>query len=169
VVRLYQEGLQWRHAGRDHQRPWEDVREVYRKEVHVLQNNAKPSDWNRRSQLRLVFTDGEQSRFNHMLSDYNPLAEYVQRATSAILYPSARAAMLGTGADFGVFRLSREGLTIGSETVPWATLSKVWAGNGYLGWNDTRGYQRSFPLQEIPNYLVVLRLIEEMTQMAGTS
>jgi hypothetical protein len=167
VVRIYEEGLEWHQGGREHQRPWEEVREVYRKEQYILQNNARPSDWNRRSDLRLVFTDSQQTRFNHLLSDYNRLADSVEQATTARLLPEARAALAGGGATFGALHLDREGLQLGNEAFGWGNLSKVWAGNGYLGWYDSRGIKREVALADIPNHRVVLRLLEERTKPAG--
>src|SRR5262249_36066619 len=127
----------------------------------------RPSDWNRRSDLRLVFTDGQETRFNHVLSDYNRLADSVEQVTAARLLPEARAALSGGGATFGALHLDDEGLRLGQEGFPWASLSKVWAGNGYLGWYDSRGNKREIALADIPNHRVVLRLLEERTKPAG--
>jgi hypothetical protein len=35
-VRVYKEGLQWRQGGREYERTWGEVPEVYRKEMHLL-------------------------------------------------------------------------------------------------------------------------------------
>lgn len=164
TVRVYDQGLQWRHEGRDYQKGWDEVHEVYRKEMHVVHAGGRPSDWNRRSELRLVFTDGTEVRFNHVLSDYNQFAGYVQQASAERLLPAARAALDRSGAIFGRIHVSREGLTVGHEVTPWAAMNQVWVGNGYLGWYDTRGYKREFPLKDLPNYRVLLALLEEMRQ-----
>jgi hypothetical protein len=167
LVQVYEQGLAWQQGGRRQERSWDDVEKVYRKEVYVLQNNAKPSDWNRRSDLRLVFTDGTQVRFNHTLSDYNRLAASVQQATAERLLPRARAALQGSGVGFGSLQLSQEGVALGADVFPWETLSKVWAGNGFLGWYDSRGNKREVALKDIPNYSVLLRLLEERTPAAS--
>jgi hypothetical protein len=169
VVRIYQEGLQWQRGGMEHRRSWEDVREVYRKELYVLQNNAKPSDWNRRSDLRLIFTDGEEMHFNHILSEYSTLANYVQQATAERILPVVRSAVDNAGVAFGPLRLEREGLTMGREVFPFASLSKLWVGNGFLGWYDSRGNKREIALKNIPNYPVLLRLLNERMQPLNKS
>jgi hypothetical protein len=168
-VRVCEEGLQWTQDGRNHERTWDEVREVYRKELHVLQNGAKPSDWNRRSDLRLVFGDGKQTHFNHILSDYNRLAATVQEATASRLLPRAHAALNGAGVDFGPVQVSRAGLTTAAGNFPWQNLNKIWAARGFLGWYDVRGMKGEVALKDIPNYTVLLRLVQEMTAPAVAS
>jgi hypothetical protein len=166
-VQIFEEGLQWRQDGRDRQRGWDEVREVYRKELYRLQNGARPGDWNRHSDLRLVFSDGEQVRFNHSLSDYNRLAEYIQQTTAECLLPSARKGLDGPGASFGPVQLTRDGLRMGRESYDWATLTRLRVANGYLCWNDNRGRDRVVALKDVANYPVMLRLLDELRLQPG--
>jgi hypothetical protein len=166
-VRVYKEGLQWQQGGREHQQTWADVLQVYRKELHLLQGNARPSDWNRKSELRLVFADGSQASFNHVLSDYSQLASFVQQATAEHLLPLARESMQGAGMTFGTIQLTREGLSLGHEVFPIETLRQLRVGNGYLIWIDARGFKRELPLKDLPNYPVLLCLLEEMRRASA--
>lgn len=161
-VRVYKEGLQWQQRGSEQQRTWAEVLEVYRKEMHMLQGNARPSDWNRKSELRLVFADGSQTSFNHVLSDYSQLAGFVQQATTEHLLPPARESMHAAGMTFGSIQLTREGLRLGHDVFPVATLRQISVANGYLIWIDARGFKREVPLKDLANYPVLLRLMEEM-------
>jgi hypothetical protein len=163
-VQVFAEGLRW---GRGNQRGWDEVREVYRKEVYHLQNGAKPSDWNRHSLLRLVFADGQQARFNHSLSDYNRLAEFVQRVTIDRLLPVARSEFENSGLSFGTIHVSREGLSVNRSLLAWETVALVRAGNGNLTVYEENGKRHDFALKDLPNYLVLLRLLSELPQMTG--
>jgi hypothetical protein len=168
-VQVFEEGLHWRQDGRECQRSWDEVREVYRKELYRLQNGARPSDWNRHSDLRLVFTDGEEAHFNHSLSDYNRLAEFTQRATAERQLPLARKGLDGPGVNFGPLQLGREGLRQGHETFSWSALTRLRVANGFLCWNDNRGRERVLALKEVPNYPVLLRLLDEVRSPAVRS
>jgi hypothetical protein len=168
-VQVFEEGLNWRQDGRERQRSWDEVREVYRKELYRLQNGARPSDWNRHSELRLVFTDGEEAKFNHSLSDYNRLAEFVQQKTAERLLPLARKEFDGRGVAFGPLRLGREGLSLGHELFAWPTLTGLRVRNGFLSWNGHRGADRFLPLKDLPNYPVLLQLLDEVLSSAGKS
>jgi hypothetical protein len=166
-VQVFEEGLHWRQDGRDGQRSWDEVREVYRKEMYRLQNGARPSEWNRHSELRLVFTDGGEAKFNHSLSDYNRLAEFVQHKTAARLLPLARKEFDSRGVAFGPLRVGREGMSLGSDLFPWPMLTSLRVRNGYLSWNDYRGAERFLPLKDLPNYPVLLQLLDEVHSSAG--
>jgi hypothetical protein len=166
-VQVFVEGLQWRRGGRERQRGWDEVREVYRKEHYRLVNGAKPSDWNRHSDLRLVFADGEQARFNHSLSDYNRLAEFLQRTTAEQILPAARKDINGQGARFGPILLSRDGLRMKDAALSWESVLGIRCKGGYLSVYDSRDEQYDVLLREVPNYPVLLRLMSEMPQLSG--
>ncbi len=118
-VRLYKEGLEWRRGGREWRYSWQEVREVYRTEEHFLQGGAQPSDWNRTSRLRLIFTDGKEVSFNHILSKYDRLAGYIQQVTAQQLLPAATAALLKEGVAFGRVHLSCEGIQFKDDYYTW--------------------------------------------------
>jgi hypothetical protein len=166
-VHVFVEGLQWRQGGRDHQRGWDELREVYRKELYHLLNGAKPSDWNRHSDLRLVFADGEQVRFNHSLSDYNRLAEFLQSKAAEQVLPMARKDLHGQGVSFGPVYISREGLRLPDGALSWEAVLGVRCRGGYLSVYDSRNDQHDIQLREVPNYPVLLRLMSEMPQLSG--
>jgi hypothetical protein len=166
-VRVHKEGLEWRKDGREHRRTWADVTEVYRTEIHMLQAGARPNDWNRRTELRLVFADGSEARFNHVLSNYNQLIGFVQKATTEHLLPRAREALHIGGVAFGAIRLTREGLSVGRDVFPFGALNQFYVGNGHLGWVDMGCFKHTFALKDLPNYMVLLTLLEEMRREAG--
>jgi hypothetical protein len=166
-VQVFVEGLQWRQDGRDHQRGWDELREVYRKELYRLVNGAKPSDWNRHSDLRLVFTDGQQVRFNHTLSDYNRLAEFLQSKAAEQVLPAARKDLGGRGVSFGPVYLSHEGLRLPDGALAWDSVLGIRCAGGYLSVYDNRDEQHDILLREVPNYPVLLRLMSEMPQLSG--
>jgi hypothetical protein len=166
-VHVFVEGLQWWQEGRDHQRGWDELREVYRKELYHLVNGAKPSDWNRHSDLRLVFADGEQVRFNHSLSDYNRLAEFLQGKAAEQVLPAARRDLNGQGVSFGPVYISREGLRLPDAALTRESVLGVRCRGGYLSVYDRRNDQHDIQLREVPNYPVLLRLMSEMPQLSG--
>jgi hypothetical protein len=103
------------------------------------------------------------------LSDYGQLAGYVQKTTGEHLLPRAREALHDSGVVFGAIRLTPEGLVVGHNAFPFADLNQMWVGNGYLGCVDTRCFKHSFALKDLPNYTVLLSLLEEIKRESGAS
>jgi hypothetical protein len=168
-ARVYEQGISWHKGGSEEKYPWDEVREVYRTERHVLQGGEKPSDWNRTSDLRLVFSDGEEIRFNHMLSKYDRLANYVQQVTTRQLIPEALAELEEKDSvTFGPVEVSRDGLTIEEDFYPWKKVKRLVVGNGYLCCYHARDTSKDILLYKLPNYLVLFAVLEAVGKPVGS-
>jgi hypothetical protein len=154
-VEVSPEGLRWQgpHSGSC---SWNDIRTVYRTEKIINQTF-------RLTELKLVLTNGEVVSFNHSLTDYDRLAEAVQQqAARALLGPLRQAA--SSQAEFGPVMLSPDGITIQGELLPWQDIQQHTVFNGSLLVSTIKypGWQGKFvALSEIPNYLVLLQLLDE--------
>jgi hypothetical protein len=161
-VRVYQQGIGWVRGGEDRQYPWEAVKEVYRKEQHVLQGSSKPSDWNRTSDLKLVFQDGGVVHFNHAQTDYNRLCELVQGITAQHLTPAKLKELQAGEAAFGPVRVSNAAIASGKVTLPWDAVQSLMVANGRLLVNQGPGKYQETMLSKIPNYLVLFHVLESL-------
>jgi len=159
-VRLFQEGIEWTSGKKEYRLPWENLKEVYRKEKYTLHTGQQPSDWNRSSDLKLVFANGRVLRVNHALSDYNALCYYLQQLTTPVLLPAARADVEGEGAVFGPVLLSKDGLTHKKTFFHWDTIEDLIVGNGKLFIRLDTGREKVVPLEIVPNYPVLLQVLE---------
>lgn len=160
-VEVGDDGITWDAGGRTRTKAWEDVRKVYRKDIYVIQGNAKPSDWNRTSELRLVFGSGPDARFSHVLSDYDRLIEGVLERTREPLLTQARADLEEGGVKFGPLTLTPTGIEGKGFSDAFESMKRLTVSNGGLTWYTKSGFQRGYPLHEIPNAHVLLALLAE--------
>jgi hypothetical protein len=155
-VEVYPDGLYWQQHGGEGRCAWQDVGSIYRTEKIT-------NGW-RQTELKLMLTDGGVVSFNHTLTDYNRLAETVQAATARVLLEPLRQAAAAGEVAFGPVGLGPHGIRMKNELLPWSEVQQHTVHNGHLivsterypGWNG-----KSIILSEIPNYLVLLRLLAE--------
>jgi hypothetical protein len=161
-VEVSAKGLAWTRRGHRRRRRWEEVREVFCSDVQFVSGPGDASQQGARlTELRLVFRDRETVRFNHSLSNYDGLVTAVQRAVTAALLPTSRRELEAGGVEFGPIRLTAKGIAVAGKVLSWEKVERVWVGNGHVGWRSVRGHAKEFPLNEIPNYGVLLSLVRE--------
>jgi hypothetical protein len=158
-VRLYDDGLRWKHFGREYEYAWDEVSELYRSERVVNRT------W-RFGVLKLVFTDGAVAKFKNALTGYDRLADTLQQATAQALLPEARAALEGDGVDFGPVRLSPEGVAIDDDLFSFEKMKRIGIVNGHLVCKAGRK-EKDLPLAKIPNYQLLFNLLGEMGRRPG--
>jgi hypothetical protein len=161
-VEVSGEGLAWTRWGRRRRRAWDEVRSVFCSDVQFVTGPGDASGRGARlTELRLVFEDSETVWFNHALSDYDQLVSTVRQAVTAVRLPRAREQMAEGKAAFGPIRLSAKGIAFAGKVLPWGKVDRVWLGNGFVGWRSDRGQAQECPLEQIPNYDVLLALVRE--------
>lgn len=168
LVRLYQGGLDWQEGSRARRISWEEIKEVQRKELHRLTHGAAPSDWNRHSRLRLVLRDGSEVSFNHGLTGYDELATVVQEQTTRALLPRYREQLTAAGrVAFGPLLLTPTALA-GSDFVDhFEDITHFQVNRGWITWQTRHGQPREHALHDVPNYLVLLALVAEMSGLGS--
>jgi hypothetical protein len=158
-VRISEEGISWTLHGREEFQPWGDVREMLRTE--------KATNVSRQSEMTLVFKQKEPVVFDQSLSDFLQMVTEVEAIVTERLLPQYRQSLDQGGARFGPVLLKREGLRIHDQDFAWSAIEEYAICNGGLvvtprGYDDYTGEFVSF--QEMPNYMVLLRLLEELGQ-----
>ncbi len=119
----------------------------------------------RKKLLRLVPAHGVEAAFDQCLSNYDRFSDTVQAAVAARLQPAKRAELAGAGAEFGPVTLHRDGITINGKTVSWPDVEQYTVFRGIFVVYP-RGYKgikcEEASLGMIPNYVVLLRLLQEL-------
>jgi hypothetical protein len=164
---VYEQGVRWRQAGPAFEYGWDAVTEVWRNDVDFRINNERSSAATRITDLRVVFDDRRAVRFSHVLGNYDKLAEFVQQAVAERLYAMASAEMAGDGAAFGKLRLFQDRLQVGSRQTSWPGVKRVRVENGHLLVTYAKGKEDDIPLREIPNYSVVIALLQQLGKWRG--
>jgi hypothetical protein len=155
-VDLFEEGIAWRDLEGEHERSWPELESVQR--LEKLTNRSI-----RETKLTLTFTDGRHITFNHALSDYDQLASLVQQVSADALLAGKRAELDGGTADFGPVKLRRQGIALADEFFRWDELEHFTVYNGFLVLfprGASSGGEKSVSLSEVPNYVLLLRLLE---------
>jgi hypothetical protein len=155
------EGVRWLSQLSVQHCAWNDISAVYR--MHKIINQTFHV-----KKLRLVLADGREVTFDQTLSDYDRLAEMAQETVAQQLLPSKRLELARAGAEFGAVTLHRDGLTINAKKLSWPDIEQyiVFRGNlvvypkAYLGISCAEVI-----LSTLPNYTVLLHLLQELGQM----
>lgn len=156
-VRLYPDGVVWFEKGRWRGARWEEIDEFYRTEVIV----------NGSVQTREVFirtAGGHSGRFTHALPRWAKMAEVLQMQTTMAQGPAAQARFrAGEAVAFGEVRVSPRGIKIDGQSLDWQDVDRIEVGNGALlvyGVGKRKG-PHAASLGSLPNYLVLLKLLED--------
>ena len=162
-VRVTAEGLTWLDRKGEHHCTWDEVVAVYRTEMRI--GDARSGD--RVTRLRLELADGRALMVNHRLTRYKQLCETVQTITAERLLPRKRAELRGPGATFGSVKLFRDKVRVGQKELPRVGIGYYCLANGHASFYPygTRDPHRDVllvRLAEVPNYLVILTLLDEM-------
>jgi hypothetical protein len=150
-------GLRWLQRGNESSRKWDEVSNVRRSErlARGVQHGS----------VRVEFRDDEVIEFDRMLSNYDVIAMAIQRYAATILRATKEAELAAGGADFGPITLHREGVEYKGREFEWrkveygivrGNLFFVPAGEGF----DPDKVLAHLLLEEIPNYMLLLELME---------
>lgn len=159
-VRLTDGGVQWQDGRGEHFWQWEKIADVYRLDKIINQSF-------RVKQLRLVGQDGEKVTFDQCLSHYDRFADAVQEAIAKRLLPAKRSELSGAGATFGPLALHQDRITINGKTFTWADVEQytIFRGSLVVYPRNYKGIQcEEVSLSEVPNYLILLQLLQELGQ-----
>jgi hypothetical protein len=159
-VTVYEEGIAWVVGRQEEYRPWDEVREVYRSEPSSNRNL-------RQSELNIVFKKKQSVMFSQSLSDFFQLATLVEAIVTERLLPEYRTALDQGKAQFGPVSFSRQSIHINGCEFPWNEVEEYAICNGGIvvtpvDYEDFTGEHVAF--SEIPNYLILLKLLEETGQ-----
>jgi hypothetical protein len=86
----------------------------------------------------------------------------VQNASADCLLPAAMHALASKEeVAFGPITLCGKGIEIKGDLKRWRDVEKAYVGNGHfhLEYNDSS--QKSYPLSEVPNYVLMLAILHE--------
>jgi hypothetical protein len=156
-VSIFEEGVSWTLLGRSEYHPWDELREIYRS-VRMLSLYA------RQAELMLVFDHDVRVVFDQGLSDFFPMATLVEAIVTDRLLPSYRNMLSQEGADFGPVVLQRQGIRVIGRELLWEEVATCGIREGNLVVTEEDQTEVSVPFEAIPNYLILLRLIEELRQ-----
>jgi hypothetical protein len=152
-VRVYSDGLVWKHLGRETECGWEEVSEVYRSEQIY-------KGWHT-GEMKLVFTDGGQVKFNNFLHKYDQLADSIQQVQTERLLPECKTILKeGSAVAFGPIEVGPDDVTLDEDSFAWDKLKKVALINGYLVFRGGKR-EREIKLSDVPNYALLFALLAE--------
>ncbi|MBY0457923.1 MAG: hypothetical protein K2V38_11335, partial [Gemmataceae bacterium] len=114
--------------------------------------------------LTLVRADGAEAHFGPALTDYDRLAEQVQRRTFAALWPRALARFRdGHPLAFGELELDLTGLRYNGKHLRWRDLKEIAVAQGRLGVKQAGAWLpwALLDVAAVPNLHVLFALVEE--------
>lgn len=157
-VEIHEDRLAWIDADGEHEYHWEDITSVHRMETII--------NGQRHTTLTIRFGDGKQVAFTHALSEYDALALQVQAlsASAALSKTTQQLDKLGV-LSFGAVQISRAGVNFAGDFFPWQDLDYGLV-NGHLVLSTFAG-RKSKPLEEIPNYFLMLELMSRVGKPKG--
>jgi hypothetical protein len=160
-ARVTPEGVQWQDGKGEHLWRWEVIADVFRLDKIINQTF-------RVKKLRLLTGQGEEVTFDQCLSNYDRFADTVQEAVSNRLLAAKRSELAGAGAQFGPVTLRKDAITINGKTFPWPEVEQYVVLRGVLVVYP-RSYQgincEEVVLSVVPNYPILLYLLQELGQM----
>jgi hypothetical protein len=154
------DGIARSQKGRTEIMRWGDVNSVRRvanaKNQELVISSA--------AQLLLVDRTGREMVFNETVSDLGELRRMVEEQTlKFMLLPAVEAFQGGAVIGFGGISVSREGLQIGRETLPWELFDSAEVSKGRLTVYDNSNGKKRFgrvDVSKVPNAHVFLALAE---------
>jgi hypothetical protein len=161
-VRIFDLGIRWKEGGTEHKYRWEEVKDVQRTEMDFVGADGRRSEWTRVAGLLLVFDDGRRVSFDPSLSEYSRLANAAQKAVTECQMARAAAEPPKKAREFGPARLKDAGVEVNGRLFRWKEIQWLAVENGELVCHYSCKQWRPVPLSEIPNYQLLLALVDEM-------
>jgi hypothetical protein len=148
------EGLILSRSRRTTQRAWGEIELIYRTEILYLGQ--------RRAACQIVFADGRDLELDTSLSGYDEFLRSVQRADMALRLPALRRSLAaGDEVSFGPVRLWSVGIKISRFGTTWGDVERIYIRNGHLVIQLRSTKTCKCPLRNIPNYSILLNLIND--------
>jgi Family of unknown function (DUF6585) len=158
-VLLTEAGIRWEDDQAAHEEKWEDVREVYTKEI--ITRGDRITD------VRVVFADGSEMKADNRLRKYDSLRRSLLSLSRRALLARKRRELADGQAEFGPVVLHPDGVQVKEDRKRWDELEQWTIRNGFLYIISTDPKDRygwETPLFNVPNYPVLLQLLEELWQ-----
>ena len=161
IVDLYSAGIRWQRFGRSHVAPWQDIDDIYRRDLE-MEGRASASE---AGGLCLVLRSGKRLRFSDdTLTNFSTFVDVIQRMHGRLELQRKQDEMAEEGvAWFGDIGVKSTGLSLGGRTIRWSEVErvKITGGNLNLYLSGSRWRNRkSYPLKDIPNYEVLLTMLQ---------
>jgi hypothetical protein len=156
-VCIYPFGIKWLARGQEFEYDWDEVERVYRYEFITISQHGR----SREAYVLLHFEDGTKLKCTNRLLKYDDLAGRIMSETASTLLTRARA-RLKDGVAFGPIELDDEGVTVEDDFYPFEDLRQTRVRNGHILLYFPRKRKYEYPLSEIPNYLVLFGLLDEL-------
>jgi hypothetical protein len=154
------DGIARLQKGRTEVLRWGDVNVVKR----VVDAKSQELVVSTAAQLVLVDRDGRQMVFTETVSDLRGLRQMVEEQTLPFMLPPAvDAFQAGAVIGFGEASVSRDGLQVGRETLPWELFDSAEVSKGRLIVYDASNGKKRFgrvDVSKVPNVHVLLALAE---------
>jgi hypothetical protein len=157
-VEVFADGIRWQGPKGTGRLAWENVEAVYRSEI-VLNGF-------RVSELKLVGRTGREVTFDLTIERYRELAGLIQGRSAESMRPRKREQAITCAAEFGPVRVSPAGVCVNGSLFPWESVTRCTIANGRLCFQFGGHGSQAVPLHTIPNYLVLLSLMDEFA-LAG--
>jgi hypothetical protein len=160
TVRVSADGLIYRHAGKDLEFPWEQIVSVRTAATAYTINFAPVGTF---TTMTLERDDGAEAVLVSDLRNAEELFDTILKETLAHLLPLMRERFRnGEKVSFGPLALSKDGIHVGSDKLPWTQCSGISASGGKLILNakgSLLGVWKKLPMSAISNYHVMVSLI----------
>jgi hypothetical protein len=161
-VTLRNSGVEWEVEKRVHEKKWDDVREIYLKDIRS--GSSAGPNVRLEAELKLVFAGGSFLIIDQRLKKYGALCKSVLSLSYRPLLDRIRQEFAVGKVAFGPLTLHPDGVEFRSEKKNWAELQQWTLHNGRLYIISTNPRSRfgwEIALYEIPNYQVLFKLLEE--------
>jgi hypothetical protein len=158
-VILTEAGIRWEDDRSVQEKPWEEVQEVYTKDVITRSD--------RDTNLRVVFADGTAMTMDNRLRKYETLTKSLLSLSSRVLLERKRRELAAGRAPFGPVVLSPDGVQVKEDKKSWEELEQWTINNGFLYIISTDPKDRygwEVLLFDVPNYPVLFQLLQEVWQ-----
>jgi hypothetical protein len=154
------DGVARLQKGRAEVMRWADVNAVKR----VVDAKSQEFVVSTAAQLLLVDREGRQMVFNETVSGLRELRQMVEEQTLPFMLPPAvEAFQAGAVIGFGEVSVSRDGVQVGRETLPWELFESAEVSKGRLIVYDASNGKKRFgrvDVSKVPNVHVLLALAE---------
>jgi hypothetical protein len=161
-VQVFADGLTRTQRGKTDVIPWDDVTAFWYSVTHHQQSGRTASTAH-------VYTvqrgDERKFVFKDTLANVEKLGQTIRNETVRRLLPRAIEDMnAGQTVPFGKLAISKEGITRGTETVPWDEVTNVRLSKGvvYVEREGKRANWATVTVAETPNVFVLIALVNQI-------
>jgi hypothetical protein len=157
-VETFAVGIRWESRRGVGRMAWGDVEAVYRLELVI---NGFP-----KSELTLVGRGAREVVFDKTIDRFQELAGFIQGHCADLMLARKRSEARSGAADFGPIVVGLTGVSMEGWLIPWQSVTSFGVSRGWLWFVFEGRGQKGISLAEIPNYLVLLRLLAELAPPA---